>query len=159
MAPGAELVSLRVLGADGYGLVSDVVLALEWVIKNKDRYRLRVVNLSLGLATKEPYRTAPMALAVERAVASGLVVVASAGNYGKLDDGTPIVGVVVSPGHTPGALTVGRDEHARHGRAVRRCGGELQLARSGGRSGRRIDVGAQAGSRRAGQRDHRRGGS
>ncbi len=48
-----------------------------------------------------------MALAVERAVASGLVVVASAGNYGKLDDGTPVVGVVVSPGHTPGALTVG----------------------------------------------------
>ena len=107
MAPGAELFSLRVLGADGFGLVSDVVLAIEWVIKNKDRYRLRVVNLSLGLATREPYRTAPMALAVERAVAAGLVVVASAGNYGKLEDGTPIVGVVVSPGHTPGALTVG----------------------------------------------------
>ena len=97
MAPGAELVSLRVLGADGFGLVSDVVLAIEWAIKNKDRYRLRVVNLSLGLATKESYRTAPMALAVERAVAAGLVVVASAGNYGKLEDGTPIVGVVVSP--------------------------------------------------------------
>ena len=107
MAPGAELVSLRVLGTDGYGLVSDVVRAIEWVVKNKDRYRLRVINLSLGLATKESYRTAPMALAVERAVAAGLVVVASAGNYGKLDDGTPIVGVIVSPGHTPGALTVG----------------------------------------------------
>jgi subtilisin family serine protease len=107
MAPGAELVSLRVLDKDGYGLVSDVVLALEWAIKNKDRYRLRVVNLSLGLATKESYRTAPMALAVERAVSEGLIVVASAGNYGKLDDGTPIVGVIVSPGHTPGALTVG----------------------------------------------------
>ena len=107
MAPGAELVSLRVLDGDGFGLVSDVVLALEWAIKNKDRYRLRVVNLSLGLATKESYRTAPMALAVERAVASGLVVCASAGNYGKLEDGTPIVGVIVSPGHTPGALTVG----------------------------------------------------
>ena len=48
-----------------------------------------------------------MAKAVERAVAAGIVVVASAGNFGKLPDGTPIVGGIVSPGYTPGALTVG----------------------------------------------------
>jgi serine protease AprX len=47
-APGTELVSLRVLGADGTGYVSDVIAALEWSIKNKDRYKLRVLKVSLG---------------------------------------------------------------------------------------------------------------
>jgi serine protease AprX len=107
MAPGAELVSLRVLGVDGQGYVSDVILAIEWAIKNKSRFRLRVINLSLGQATTDSYANDPMALAVERAVAAGLVVVTSAGNFGRLEDGTPVMGAVVSPGHTPGALTVG----------------------------------------------------
>jgi hypothetical protein len=107
MAPGAELVSLRVLGSDGTGYVSDVILAIEWAIKNKARYKLRVLNLSLGHAATESYRTDPLALAVEHAVASGLVVVASAGNLGKTEEGTPIIGAIVSPGDTPGALTVG----------------------------------------------------
>ena len=107
MAPGAELVSLRVLDGTGNGYVSDVILALEWAIKNKARYKLRVVNVSLGHAATETYATDPMALAVERAVSAGLVVVASAGNLGKSADGTPLVGAVVSPGFTPGALTVG----------------------------------------------------
>jgi subtilisin family serine protease len=107
MAPAAELVSLRVLAADGRGYVSDVILALEWTIRNISRYKLRVVNMSLGHPAVERYQNDPLALAVERAVAAGLVVVASAGNLGKTEDGTPVLGMIVSPGHTPGALTVG----------------------------------------------------
>jgi serine protease AprX len=107
MAPGAELLSLRVLGADGTGNVSDVIAAIEWVIANKDQQKIRVINLSLGHATTNDYRDDPLGRAVERAVAAGLVVVASAGNLGKTEDGTPVVGMVVSPGFTPGALTVG----------------------------------------------------
>ena len=107
LAPGAGLVSLRVLDADGTGLVSDVILAIEWAIKNKRRYNLRVVNISLGKTATEPHDVNPMAQAVERAVAEGLVVVTSAGNRGKTEAGHPMVGAVVSPGYTPGALTVG----------------------------------------------------
>ncbi len=107
MAPGAEIISLRVLGADGTGYVSDVVQGIEWAIRNQKQYGLRVLNLSLGhLATTLP-RHDPLAQAVERAVKSGLVVVASAGNLGKDDEGNPINGAIVSPGYTPGALTVG----------------------------------------------------
>jgi serine protease AprX len=107
MAPGAELVSLRVLGADGTGYVSDVIAALEWSIKNKDRYQLRVLNISLGRQPTTAPSDDPLAQAVERAVSAGLVVVASAGNVGTTVDGQPIVGAIVSPGDTPGALTVG----------------------------------------------------
>ncbi len=107
MAPGAELVSLRVLGDDGTGYVSDVVEGIEWAIKHQQQYRLRVLNLSLGhLATTLP-RHDPLAQAVERAVKSGLVVVASGGNLGKDEAGNPVNGAIVSPGYTSGALTVG----------------------------------------------------
>ncbi|MCC7009887.1 MAG: S8 family serine peptidase [Acidobacteria bacterium] len=118
MAPGAELVSLRVLAADGTGYVSDVILAIEWAIKHKDRYKLRVLNLSLGHEATQAYDVDPLARAVERAVAAGLIVVASAGNLGKSADGTAVVGMVVSPGDTPGAITVGAlNTHATVGRA------------------------------------------
>jgi subtilisin family serine protease len=106
MAPGAELVSLRVLGADGTGYVSDVVQAIEWAIRHGAQYKLRVLNLSLGHLSTTSYRHDPLAQAVERAVRSGLVVVASAGNLGKDEQGNEIVGGIVSPGYTPGALTV-----------------------------------------------------
>ncbi len=107
MAPGANLISLRVLGADGTGYVSDVIDAIEWTIKNKDRFHIRVINLSLGHAPTSAPADDPLAQAAEQAVKAGLVVVASAGNFGKTDDGTPVIGGIVSPGDTPGALTVG----------------------------------------------------
>jgi hypothetical protein len=106
MAPGAELVSLRVLGPDGTGFVSDVVQAIEWAIRHQAQYKLRVLNLSLGHFSTTSYRHDPLAQSVERAVRSGLVVVASAGNLGKDEQGNVIAGGVVSPGYTPGALTV-----------------------------------------------------
>ncbi|MEO7191204.1 MAG: S8 family serine peptidase [Vicinamibacterales bacterium] len=107
MAPGAELISLRVLAADGTGYVSDVIEAIEWAVANQTRFRIRVLNLSLGHPATSAAADDPLAQAVERAVASGLVVVCSAGNLGKTADGTQVVGGVVSPGYTPGALTVG----------------------------------------------------
>ena len=107
MAPGAELISLKVLGKDGTGTVSGVIEAIEYAVANKERQKIHVINLSLGHSTTNDYRDDPLGQAVERAVRAGLVVVASAGNLGKTEDGTPVIGAVVSPGFTPGALTVG----------------------------------------------------
>jgi serine protease AprX len=107
VAPGAHIVSLRVLDATGSGYTSDVIAAIDWAIQNRARYNLRVINLSLGHPVFESYRTDPLCQAVERAVQAGLVVVASAGNYGRTADGIPIVGGIVSPGNSPAALTVG----------------------------------------------------
>ncbi len=107
MAPATGLISIRVLGTDGSGLVSDVIKGLEWSVNNKDKFNIRAVNLSLGHPATSLYADDPLAKAVERAVANGIVVICSAGNLGKTEDGTPIVGGIVSPGDTPGALTVG----------------------------------------------------
>ena len=108
MAPGAELISVKVLGDDGSGYVSDVIEAIDWLVRYKEFLGgVKIINLSLGRPAAQKYADDPLAQAVERAVAAGILVVASAGNLGKTADGIPVVGAIVSPGFTPGALTVG----------------------------------------------------
>src|SRR4029453_14222761 len=55
----------------------------------------------------QSYKDAPMCLAVERAVKSGIVVVASAGNYGQTPEGKRVAGSVTSPGISPYAIPGG----------------------------------------------------
>jgi serine protease AprX len=107
VAPGAHLIDVRVLGADGTGLTSDVIDGIDWVIANWRTYNIRVINLSLGHAVMESSDTDPLCLAVKRAVDAGIVVIASSGNRGKTDTGQPILGGVTSPGNSPYAITVG----------------------------------------------------
>jgi serine protease AprX len=107
MAPDAHLVSLKVLGADGSGKASDVIEAIDWAIDHKDQYRLRILNLSLGMAPTQSYKDDPVCQAVERAVKAGLLVVASAGNHGATADGKQVFGSISSPGISPFAITVG----------------------------------------------------
>ena len=56
VAPGADLLILRVLDGHGNGQVSDVIRALDFVVANHERYHIRVVNLSIGAAVLESYR-------------------------------------------------------------------------------------------------------
>jgi serine protease AprX len=106
-APAVRLVDVRVLGANGSGLTSDVIAGTDWTIANREKYGIRVVNLSLGHPITEPAATDPLCLAVARATGAGLVVVVSAGNYGQTADGTPVLGGITSPGNSPLAITVG----------------------------------------------------
>src|SRR5207249_3707479 len=48
MAPGAGIVSMRVLGSDGTGFVSDAIEAIDYVIDHREELNIRVINLSLG---------------------------------------------------------------------------------------------------------------
>ena len=108
MAPGAHLINLRVLKADGSGQTSDVVEAIDWTIENKARYNIRVLNVSLGHPAVEGAADDPLVQAVERAVRAGIVVVCSAGNLGKHPvTGQPIIGAISSPGNSPSVITVG----------------------------------------------------
>jgi serine protease AprX len=107
IAPGAQLVNVRVLGPDGIGLTSDVIAGIDWVIANRSKYKIRVINLSLGHPVNEPSATDPLCEAVARAVNAGLVVVAAAGNSGVSADGRMILGGITSPGNSPFAITVG----------------------------------------------------
>lgn len=107
IAPGSQLVNVRVLGADGTGLTSDVIAGLEWVVANRVRYNIRVINLSVGHPATEACSTDPLCEAVNQAVQAAIVVVVSAGNAGSTPDGRLVQGGISSPGNSPYAITVG----------------------------------------------------
>lgn len=107
IAPGVKLVNVRVLGKDGTGWTSDVIAGIEWVVANRDKYKIRAINLSLGHPVTEPSTTDPLCQAVMKATMNNIVVFVSAGNAGKAEDGSPILGGISSPGNSPYAITVG----------------------------------------------------
>jgi serine protease AprX len=107
VAPGAQLLVLKVLDDQGRGTVSDVIRAIDFAVANRARFNLRIINLSIGAAVLESYETDPLALAARHAVESGLVVVAAAGNFGKNADGEIQYGGITAPGNSPWVLTVG----------------------------------------------------
>jgi len=107
IAPGAHIISLRVLNDRGNGRASSVIEAIDWAIDHREMYHIRIINISIGAPVLQPYRDDPLCEAVERAIAAGMFVVASAGNAGRARDGTPMYGDVTSPGNDPNVITVG----------------------------------------------------
>lgn len=71
VAPQANLIGVRVASDD------DVEDGLRWVIANKDRYKIRVINMSLGVA---PGSSGRLERLCRQAVEAGLVICASMGN-------------------------------------------------------------------------------
>jgi len=75
---------------------------LGFVLDNKDRFNIRVVNLSLRSNTAQSYTTDPLDAAVELLMFRGVLVVVAAGNTGSVADA-----VSYSPANDPFVLTVG----------------------------------------------------
>src|SRR5215831_4428458 len=121
MAPNANIVSLRVLDKNGQGSVSALLSALNWILAaadptkpvsssnplNKDKFGIRVVNMSLGAPAIDTYKNDPVCRAARAVVDAGIVVVAAAGNNGKDANGNKIYGEIHSPGNEPSVITVG----------------------------------------------------
>src|SRR5262249_13283590 len=53
MAPGANLYDVKVLDGKGFGQLSDVLAAIDWVIYHAKEYNIRVMNLSLASDSTE----------------------------------------------------------------------------------------------------------
>ena len=108
VAPSVTFVGLKVLNRNGRGLTSSVIAAIEFAVANRQRFNIKVMNLSLGHPILSPAADDPLVQAVESAVRAGLIVVVSAGNVGVNPD-TGLVGYagVTSPGNAPSAITVG----------------------------------------------------
>ena len=63
VAPGASIIALKVLDQNGQGTISNIIAALGWIKTNAKTYNIRVVNMSVGAAIRESYRTDPLTLA------------------------------------------------------------------------------------------------
>lgn len=100
-APEAEIVSIKLSDANGSVDVTQVLAALQWVIANKERFSIDVVNLSFGNDSKQSAHVSPLNYAVQQVWDNGIVVVASAGNLG---DGA---GTVTKPADDPLIISVG----------------------------------------------------
>ncbi|MEA3077678.1 MAG: serine protease AprX [Actinomycetota bacterium] len=106
VAPDANLLALKLSGRDGTSDVSRLLTAIDWVLVNKDRYNVKVVNLSVRTYSPLSYRTDPVNLAVERLWAAGVLVSVSAGNQG------PGASSIAKPADDPWVVTTGSiDDH------------------------------------------------
>ncbi|WP_067501175.1 S8 family serine peptidase [Actinoplanes sp. TFC3] len=104
LAPDAKLTSIKVGTANGTVDVSQVIAAVDWVVKHRNDDPLnpiRVLNLSYGSGgTPQEYNDS-LGFAVEKAWQAGIVVVAAAGNDGNA------AGNLANPASDEWILTVG----------------------------------------------------
>ncbi len=94
VAPGAQVLDVRVAGDDGSSSLLRVLRGLQAVA---NRSEVDVVNLSLTSGSPLPYQLDPLTRALEQLWRQGMVVVVPAGNGGAIG----------SPGLDPVLLTVG----------------------------------------------------
>lgn len=104
-APEASLVGVKVLDNRGEGRFSDIIKGIQWAVENRERFNLKVLNLSLGAQATRSHRDDPVAQALQAAWEKGLVPVVAAGNGG------PFTRTINTPAHTPIAITVGASDH------------------------------------------------
>ena len=75
VAPMVNLVNARVSDDEGMSTESDVVSALQWIYDKRQKYDIRVVNLSFNSSVAQSYHTSPLDAACEILWFNGIVVV------------------------------------------------------------------------------------
>ena len=121
VAPGATLCAYKVLAADGGGSYSNVVAALDRAVRDG----ARVVNLSLG-STASP--GAAVEQAFQNAYASGLLIVASAGNNGTCAGANDSVGY---PARFASAIAVAATDQSNLRACFSSTGPDVEVAAPG----------------------------
>ncbi|MGE3466612.1 MAG: S8 family serine peptidase [Pyrinomonadaceae bacterium] len=101
IAPEADVVLVK-LARTGRITDQNIQDGLEWVLANRDRYNIRIVNISAGGDDEQSYLTDPLSQVVEACSASGILVVCAVGNAGHLPNHP-----VVPPASAPSSIAVG----------------------------------------------------
>jgi len=102
IAPRCNLIPIKVLDKKGDGCIRNVIEGIKTVIVQKDRFNIKIMNISVGTLPHEGNEQEKELLKwVERAWDAGLVVIAAAGNLG------PENGTITIPGVSKKIITVG----------------------------------------------------
>ena len=81
IAPESRLVALKVLDEKGNGNVSHIEEGIQWIRENKDKYRIKILNLSAGAGTEIGHEKEKILISVvEEVWDMGICVIVSAGN-------------------------------------------------------------------------------
>lgn len=100
LAHESELVLVKV-SERGRITEEKIAQGIQWVIANRERYNIRVLNISLGGDDDVPCSRSIVDQAAEEAIRQGIVVIAAAGNSGA--DGHHSI----PPANSPSVITVG----------------------------------------------------
>ena len=109
IAPQAKIVAIKAFDSEDRASALDIIDAVQWVLNNRARYNIRILNLSVSASTELPYHIDPLNMALTQAWIQGLVVVVSAGNEG------PQPSSVTAPGNNPWLITVGAADYSTDG--------------------------------------------
>lgn len=101
IAPDSNVVLVK-LAKSGRILEENIERGLKWVMANREKYKIRVVNISAGGDDEQPYLHNSLAQTVEQAISEGLTIVCAVGNAG-LQPGHP----VLPPASAPSCIAVG----------------------------------------------------
>ena len=106
IAPDARLYVGKVLQKDGDGDYENLVKGLEWLLENKERFQLRLINISAGSKQKDIDEQVAIKLKrvndlIQKAYDSNILVVTAAGNSG------PQIGSVSDIGAASSSICVG----------------------------------------------------
>ncbi|MGN0382688.1 MAG: S8 family peptidase [Eubacterium sp.] len=104
IAPGCNIISIKVLDENGAGESEILIKAIDWVIRNRIIYNIRVMNISIGAVADDKYEESALVQAVNRAWDAGIVVVVAAGNNG------PAYSSITTPGISRKVITVGASD-------------------------------------------------
>ena len=108
VASEAKLVLVKV-GEMSRVTHDDIRRGLDWVVRNRKRFDIRIVNVSCGGDYQASYLRDALSQSAERATRDGILVCAAVGNQGH-HAGHPIL----PPASAPSVLTVGgMDDHNR----------------------------------------------
>jgi len=102
IAPGLKLVVGKVLDAKGDGFADNMIRCLEWILDVEDRYRIKILNISVGIGSLEKGdKEKKLKELIGDIWDRGILVVCAAGNKG------PGPGTICAVGGSSKALTVG----------------------------------------------------
>lgn len=102
VAPEANIYAIKILDQHGVGSIQRAKKGVEFILNNKEKFGIRIINFSMGMGKKIPQREKSILLnCLEKAWDCGLVVICAAGNEG------PEEGSVTPPGNLRKVITVG----------------------------------------------------
>lgn len=101
IAPDSKVVLVK-LARTGRISDDDILSGLEWVLENREKYAIRVVNISAGGDDEQSYLNDPLSLTVEECTREGITVVCAVGNAGHLPNHP-----VFPPASAPSCIAVG----------------------------------------------------
>jgi serine protease AprX len=101
IAPDSNVVLVK-LARTGRISEEDIQAGLEWILANREKYDIRIVNISAGGDYERSYLTDPLSLTVEQCVREGITVVCAVGNAGHMPDHP-----VYPPASAPSCIAVG----------------------------------------------------